>query len=39
MDSLEKYFISPDASVKEAIEKISLTGKKAVFVVDDKKSY
>lgn len=37
MDSLEKYFISPDASVKEAIEKISLTGKKAVFVVDDKK--
>lgn len=37
MNDLEKYFISPDVSVKEAIEKISLTGKKAVFVVDDKK--
>ena len=33
--SLSQYFISPNLTVKEAIEKISENGKKAVFIVDN----
>lgn len=37
MEDIEKYLVSPNISVKEAIEKISETGKKAVFIVDENK--
>lgn len=37
MDDVNKYLISPDTTVKEAIEKIETTGKKTAFVVDSNK--
>lgn len=32
---ISEYIVTPDVSVNEAIDKINLTGKKAVFVVDE----
>lgn len=37
MENLEKYIISPNISVKEAIAQIETTGKKTVIVVDSAK--
>lgn len=35
MNDLEKYMISPSASVRDAIDKINSTGKKAIFITDE----
>ena len=37
MENIDKYLISPDITVKEAIQKIENTGKKTAFIVDSNK--